>query len=165
MDKSFLIEKGDTPKYKITITHVDFDMVRDDFNVVLTYGMTGKSVTIQKSGMYFDEDNNCFFMFSSADMTGLIKVACHYFVPDSDESIGYREEVEYQYLGFSTDDPCPSFACDVCQSTEEAHVVYERVWRNDVNTLYLNVRTSEGEPVLTSEGEQVRVHKTEEELN
>lgn len=164
MDKKFIIQKGDTPKYQITITHPDFDMVRDNFYLILAFGMSDKSLTIQKSEMFFDEDNSCFFMFSSANMTGLVTAACHYFVPDSDMTDGYREEVDYQYIGFSTDDPCPSLACDTCSQQEDAHVSYDRVWRNDVNTLYLNVRTADGEAVMTSEGEQVRVHKTEDEL-
>lgn len=164
MDQKFIIQQDDVAKFKITITHSDFDQQENDFWVVLNYGMLCGKLTIPKSEMYCDEDGDWYFVFSSEGMTGLIKAECHYMVNDEDVESGYREELDYQYIGFVTANPCPQFQCEACCEPSDEHVVYDRVWRSDVKTLYLNVRTSEGENVLTSEGEQVRVRKTQAEI-
>ena len=165
MDAKFIIQTGDTAKYHLTITHEDFSMKDNDFFVLLWYGLMGQFTKIQKSDMYCDEDGDWFMLFDSAPAVGRVTAECHYFVPDSDAKTGIREEVDYQYIGFVTSNPCPQFACKCNQGEQDGHVKYERVFGNDVRTLYLNVRTAEGEPVRTAEGEQVRVRKTEDQIN
>ena len=159
MDKDFIIQQGDTAKYHLTITHEDFSMKDNDFFVILWYGMFGQFTRIDKSEMYCDEDGDWFMLFNSSKAVGQVKAECHFFVPDSDDKTGIREEVDYQYIGFVTNNPCPQFACECKCGEEEGNVKYERVYGNDVKTLYLNVRTSDGEYVYTSNGEQLRVRK------
>lgn len=164
MDEKFLIAKGDMAKYKLTIVHADFDMLRDDFFVVLKYGLMGKQLTIAKAEMTIDEDNEWYMIITSDDMMGMVTAICHYFVPDTDAATGLREEVDYQYIGFVTANPCPHFnRCRVCEKSD-GHVTYERVWRGDVNTKYLNLRTSEGEPIQTVNGEHIRVRKEPKDI-
>lgn len=164
MDASKIIQRGDTVKYQTVITHADFNMEENDFFVIITSAPTCGSLTIEKSDFVTDEDGNYFLVFPSEGMSGIVKAECHYMVTDTDISTGYREEVEYHRLGFVTDNPCPKFACE-CDCTEtDNNVVFTRVYRSDVNTLYLNLRTSEGENILDSEGNQLRVHKAEEDL-
>lgn len=163
MDKDFIIQRGDTAKYHLTITHDDFSMKDNDFFVLLWYGMFEQYTKIEKSDMYCDEEGDWFMLFPSAPALGKVKAECHYFVPDSDEKTGIREEVDYQYIGFVTSNPCPKFECNCVCDDQDRSVKYERVYDNDVKTLYLNVRTADGEPVYTSEGEQVRVRK--EQIN
>jgi hypothetical protein len=164
MDKDFIIAKGDTAKYRLIIEHADFDMRRDDFKVVLRYGLMGKQTTINKADMYCDEDGEWYMVFDTDDMVGQLLAACHYYVPDTDAPDDIREELDYQYIAFVTDNPCPHFnRCCMCPETD-GHVTYKRVWRGDVRTKYLNLRTSEGEPIVTADGEQVRVRKEEKDI-
>lgn len=164
MDAKFIIQAGDVAKYEVKIEHADFDMARDDFEFTLLGGMLGQEVTVTKSQMPCDEDGNWFLLFDSTGMAGKVTAVCRYWVPDFDMPDGEREEVDRQYIGFVTDSPCPKFACDCDCSTEDDHVTYTRVYRGDVHTLYLNLRTSEGEQLRDSEGENLRVRKTDEEL-
>ena len=170
MDAKFIIQEGDVAKYQMLIEHEDFDMMQDEFEVTLSWGCLGKSVTVKKSDMPCDEDGHWFLLFDSSDAIGKVLATCRYWVPDSDMSDGVREEVDRQYIGFVTSSPCPQFACECeCPSQEEKpHVTYTRVWRSDVNTLYLNMRTTEenGEhrPILDSEGKQLRVRKEQKDI-
>lgn len=166
-----IIQQGDVAKYQVEIKHEDFDMMHDDFEVTLEWGLLGKYVTIKKSEMPCDEDGHWFMLFDSSDAIGRVMATCHYWVPDSDMSDGVREEVDRQYIVFVTNIPCPKLACNLsCKTHEDVpHVTYTRVWRSDVNTLYLNVRTTEenGEhrPVVDSEGQQIRVRKEDKDIH
>ena len=166
MNKDYIIQRGDTAKYQLTITHADFDQQRDPFWVVLHYGMTGDTLRISRDEMLCDEEGHWFMMFPSVAMTGHVKAETHYMVTDSDVDGGVREEVEWSWLGFVTDTPCPQFSgrCLCGPGCCADHVTFTRVWRNDANSLYLKLRTSEGEAVLDSEGHQLRVKKQESEL-
>lgn len=170
MDAKYIIQEGDVAKYQVKIEHEDFDMARDDFQFTIQAGMLGQEVTITKSQMPCDEDGNWFLVFDSTGMMGKVTAVCQYWVPDSDMQYGEREEIDRQYIGFVTESPCPQFACECeCPSYEDSHVTYERVYRSDVHTLYLNVRTTEenGEHmnVLDSEGRQLRVRKLDEDIH
>ena len=170
MDAKFIIQEGDIAKYQLEIKHEDFDMKRDDFEVMLSWGMLGQSLTVKKSQMPCDEDGNWFMMFDSKGMVGFVMATCHYWVPDSDFQSGFREEYDRQYIGFVTKNPCVQLdCCGRCHADEDSVVLYNRVWRNDVNTLYLNLRTTEenGEhlPVVDSEGQQIRVRKEEQDIH
>lgn len=163
MDKDKIIQKGDVAKYQIAITHEDFDQHRDDFYVVLHYGMTNKKLRIDKQDMVEDESNQFFLMFPSSDMTGMIKAETHYLVPDYDMDDMVRDEVEWSCLGFVTDSHCPLFSChcrcDCCDENDNNHVKFKRVWRSDVSSLFLYLRTRRGEPFMCSDEMMLRVPK------
>jgi hypothetical protein len=169
MKQEFLIQAGDVAKYEVEIHHTDFDMARDDFQFEILGGMVGQKVVVTKSMMPCDEDGNWFLLFDSTGMAGKVTAVCRYWVPDFDMPDGVREEVDRQYIGFATDSACPQFACECECTPADDHVTYKRVYRGDVHTLYLNLRTTEedGEhrPLVDSEGEQLRVRKSEEDLN
>ena len=165
MDAKFIIQAGDIAKYQVKIEHADFDMARDNFEFTLLGGMLGQKVTVTKSQMPCDEDGNWFLLFDSTGMAGKVTAVCRYWVPDLDMPDGLREEVDRQYIGFATDSACPQFACECECTPADDHVTYKRVYRGDVHTLYLNLRTSEGEQLRDSEGENIRVRKSDEELN
>ena len=163
MDKDKIVYKGETAKFKVTISHADFDQGRDNYSITLLYGMRGDFVTIPKSQMIVDEDGDAYMVFDSSDMLGQVKAVCTYEVPDTDMADGYRTEVDMQWLCFVSGTACPRFACEwICG--DDHHVKYERVYRGDTNTLFLNLRTSAQEPILDKDGQQLRVHKSEDEL-
>lgn len=166
MDKDSIIQRGDIAKYQLTIKHTDFDQQRDDFFVVLHYGMACETTRICKRQMVHDEDGNWFMMFPTAKLPlGPVKAETHYMVPDTDVKGGVREEVEWDWLGFVTESPCPQFASRChCQHPVEEHVKFKRAFRGDVNTVYMNLRTSDGEYLKDDEGNQLKVHKSEKEL-
>lgn len=170
MDAKFIIQEGDVAKYKMLIEHEDFDMMQDEFEVMLSWGMLGQSLTVKKSQMPCDEEGHWFLLFDSSDVIGKVLATCRYWVQDSDMSDGVREEIDRQYIGFVASNPCPQFACECeCPSHEDKpHVTYTRVYRSDVNTLYLNLRTTEenGEhrPILDSGGKQLRVRKEQKDI-
>lgn len=170
MKQEFLIQAGDVAKYEVEIHHADFDMARDDFQFEILGGMVGQKVVVTKSMMPCDEDGNWFLLFDSTGMAGKVTAVCRYWVPDFDMPGGVREEVDRQYIGFATESICPKFACECeCPEPTDGHVVYRRVWRSDVHTLYLNLRTTEdnGEhlSLVDSEGQQLRVRKEDADLN
>jgi hypothetical protein len=162
MDKKWLVNRGDIAKFQIGITHADFDQQADDFKVVLSWGMVKQTMTIDHKDIIHDEDGNFFIVFDSSDMLGLVKAACCYYIPDSDVEGGTREEINYQWLCFVTDDPTPMFCCDF-EAGGDGHVVYTRVYAGDVNTAYLNLRDSEKKNLLDSNGKQLRVHRADED--
>lgn len=169
MEAKRIVFKGDVAKWKITISHADFDQQRDDYRVELAYGMLGHKMILRKEDMKVDEDGNVYMIVDSSDMTGFVKAYCYYDVPDSDMGSGIRTEVDIQFLCFVTDTPDPRFACNCgwpepVREDGKEHVIYERVFRGDVNTLYLNLRTGEGEPIVDSEGRQLRVRKEEKDI-
>lgn len=171
MDAKYIIPEGDVLKYKLEIKHEDFDMQTCDFEVILSYGMLGQSLTVKKSQMPCDEDKNWYLVFSTKGMVGKVLATCRYMVPDSDMPSGARDEYNRQYLCFVTANPCVHLdcCCEDCPEPEDDHVTYTRVWRSDVNTLYLNLRTTEenGEhrPVMDSEGQQIRVRKEDKDIH
>lgn len=164
MDTDRIVFKGDVSKWEITILHKDFDQMRDNYRVELDYGMFKQKVVIQKSEMYIDEDNHTYMLFDSSDMVGLVKAICIYDVPDSDFETGIRQEVDMQWLCFVVDVPKPNFACCKDIFGGDGHVEYKRVYRGDVKTLYMQLRTNQQEPLRDSEGNQLRVKKVLDDL-
>ena len=162
MDKKWLVSRGDVAKFQIEITHADFDQQTDDFKVVLSWGMTNQSMTIPQEDIKHDEDGNFFIVFDSSEMLGLVKAACTYRVADSDMEIGYREEINYQWLCFVTANPTAKFCCKF-EPGGDGHVVYTRVYAGDIHTAYLNLRDSEKKNLLDSSGKQLRVHRADED--
>lgn len=167
MDKKFLIQQEAIAKYRITITCKDFDQTENDFYVLLVFGATDETIMITKSEMMANEENRYYFSFKTDGITGMICAECHYFIPDSDYESGIREAVDYQFIGFVTNDPCPKFPkkCEcMCNIPEDNPVQYKRMYSSDLHTVYLKVRTCDKQPVRTVNSEQVRVHKSEEDI-
>lgn len=167
MDLDRIITQGDTAKYKVEIVHADFDQQTDPFHVIIHCGMPDVAMTIDREQMLHDEDGSFFIIVKTTNrMMGWMKAECHYFVTDSDVENGARDEVDVQRLDFVTDEPCPRFAgrCDCCLSEEHPHVVYTRIYRNDARSLYLNVRTSDKQPVVDADGKQIRVRKEDKDI-
>lgn len=162
MEQDRIIQKGDTAKFQVTITHADFDQQTDDFYVVVRYGIPDNELRVDKKDMIHDEDGNFFMLLPTSELAGRLKAECHYSVSDGDTG-GTREEVDIQWLAFVTDSPCPRFACNPCWG-DDTHVQYKRIWRSDTSSLYLNLRTSDKMPVLDSDGNQIRVRKEEKDL-
>lgn len=166
MDSDKIIERGDTAKYQLTIEHEDFDQQRDDFFVVFRHGMMKGCFSIKKEDMLHDEDGNWFVAFPTGGIVGWITAETHYMVQDSDMKDGSREEVERHLIGFVTDNPCPKFCAEnllKCECEEGGHVKFKRVWRSDVNSMYLILRTKDGE-IKDSEGNALRVRKEEKDI-
>ena len=67
-DKNMIVSRGDIAKFKIEITHKDFDQQEDDFKVVLKWGMFKQSMTIEKADIIRDENGNFFVFFDTSDM-------------------------------------------------------------------------------------------------
>ena len=151
MDKKWLVSQGDVAKFQIEITHADFDQQTDDFKVVLSWGMMRQSMTIEHKDIKHDEDGNFFIVFDSSEMLGLVKAACIYRVADSDMEIGYREEINYQWLCFVTANPTAKFCCKF-EAGGDGHVIYTRVYAADTNTSYLNLRDSDKKNLMDSKG-------------
>lgn len=162
IDKTRIVSRGDIAKFKIEITHADFDQQTDDFKVVLSWGMVKQTMTIEHKDIIHDEDGKFFIVFDSSDMLGLVKAACHYDVADSDMQSGIREEVNYQWLCFVTADPTAKFCCKF-EPGGDGHVVYTRVYGGDIHTAYLNLRDSEKKNLIDSNGKQLRVHRADED--
>ena len=162
IDKTRIVSRGDIAKFKIEITHANFDQQTDDFKVVLSWGMTNQSMTIPHEDIKHDEDGKFFIVFDSSEMLGLVKAACTYRVADSDMEIGYREEINYQWLCFVTANPTAKFCCKF-EPGGDGHVVYTRVYGGDIHTAYLNLRDSEKKNLLDSNGKQLRVHRADED--
>lgn len=165
MDKTKIIQKGDIAKFQVVIKREDFDQVRDNFFVILRWGIPQKDITIEKADMRTDEENHYFMIFNSAPMLGKVQAECHYMVPDTDMDGGVREEIDRQPLGFVVNTGCPEFACrNMCSGMDVKHVAYIRAFRDDVNTLFLNLRDSQQRQLTDSDGKNMRVRKGEKDL-
>ena len=164
MDRNYIIQQGDKSKYQILIDYEDFEQDEHDFFVVLTWGIPSQHVIIRKEDMIVNEDAQWFVVFDSSEMLGRLMAECHYFIPDSDVDGGVREAIDRQYIGYVVTNGCPKFSCKKICSTGSQHVFYRRVFGNDVNTSWLNLRTSSKEPIRDSEGNQLRVHKEEKDI-
>lgn len=95
-----IIQQGQPGKYQILIEHDGFSMTEDDFELKLTWGMRGESLTIPKSAMLQNEGGETFFTFATDAMVGKVEVECRFWVPDTDFADGVREEIERQPLCF-----------------------------------------------------------------
>ena len=160
MDNSFIIQRGDTAKYQLTIEHEDFDQNTGEFFVILPWGMKRESLTIQHSAMIQDEDGNWFVIFDSSAMLGKVTAETHYIVEDGDMPDDEREIINRKIIGLVTESPCPRLAGCSCEADSDTGVTWKRVYRSDVGTLYMGLRTCDQEPILDSQGNQLRVRKS-----
>ncbi len=162
MNKDRIATKGDIVKYWLNIKHADFVQADDDYHVVLSWGFFGQHITIEKKNMVIDEEGHIYILFDSSDMVGWVKATCTYDVNDSDVEGGIRREVNDQWLCFVTSNPTPNI-CDI-PAGGDGHVVYTRVYGSDVHTTWLNLRDSNKQPLRDSDGQQLRVHRSESEV-
>lgn len=134
MDASRIIPQGELVKFKIDIKDKNFDIVFDDFTILLIYGMRGESVEIKKSDCIIAAEG-CYFSFDTSKMIGKVTAVCAYDVGDSDTG-GERRRVDMQILCFVSPVPCPRFlACPAC-SAEEHQVEYTLITDSDVTASY-----------------------------
>lgn len=165
MNKDKIIQKGDVAKYQIEIAHEDFDQLFNDFCVILHFGMDCGTRHISKKQMFHDEEGNWFFTFNTKDLPlGPVKAETRYWVPDSDMDGGLREEAEWTWIGFITDNPCPRFASHFRDACVPDHVTFRRTYRSDANTLYQDLLDVDNEYMKDSEEMQLKVRKPKSEL-
>lgn len=162
INKERIVTKGDIAKFWLNIKHADFLQAEDDYKVVLMWGLLGQRIVIEKKDMATDEDGHIYLLFDSSDMVGWVKAMCIYEVNDSDVEGGIRKEVNDQWLCFVTANPTPNI-CDR-KAGGDGHVEYTRVYGSDVHTAWLNLRDSNKQPLLDSDGEQLRVRRTESDV-
>jgi hypothetical protein len=76
-----------------------------------------------------------------------------------------RECVDMQVIGFVTESSCLQLQrrCKKCVKSE--FVEFNRIYRSDARTLFLNLRTMSGEYLKDSNGEQLRVRKEIKNIN
>lgn len=155
----FGIFQGELAKYQITITREDFDVQTCDFSIRLSWGMFGQYIEIPKSEMFRDEEWHMFFVFDTSDMLGPIKATTTYYVADTDVEGGMRECVDMQVIGFVTETACLQMQrrCNKCAKSK--FVEFDRIYRSDARTLFLNLRTMSGEQLTTIDGSDLRVKK------
>ncbi len=161
-DKTRIVTKGDIAKFWLNITHADFVQADNDYKVDLSWGFFGQHITIEKNDMVKDEEGHIYLVFDSSDMAGWVKATCSYDVNDSDVEGGIRREVNDQWLCFVTSNPTPAI-CDR-PSGGDGHVTYTRVYGSDVHAAWLNLRDSNQQPICDSDGQQLRVHRSESEV-
>jgi len=161
-DKTRIVTKGDIAKFWLNITHADFLQADNDYKVDLSWGLFGQHITIGKNDMVTDEEGHIYLVFDSSDMSGWVKAKCTYDVNDSDIEGGTRREVNEQWLCFVTSNPTPAI-CDR-PSGGDGHVTYTRVYGSDVHAAWLNLRDSNKQPLRDSDGQQLRVHRSESEV-
>lgn len=131
-----IIQQGELAKYRIDIDRTGFSMTADDFQVLLTWGMRGESLTIPKSAMLQNEDGATFFQFDTTPMVGRVAAECTYYVPDSDCASGLRPEVERQPLCFVTDQPRQPRMLVDDGVYDGRHVSYQRQTRSGLKSLF-----------------------------
>lgn len=172
MTENDIIQRGEEAKYQVKILREEFDMASHVYEVTLHYGMLGRSLTIYKDGLLFDEEGHCFAVFDTTDMLGLVTAETRYYVPDSDYPDGYRTEVDRQHICRVVENPACPVCCDaIATATDDLdpihppHVIWTRIFRSDANSLYATLVDRDGIPFATADGDIVKVHKIESEIN
>lgn len=158
MDCKNILFKGDEAKYGVLITQENFSMESDDFMVELSWGLSGKSMTILKDAMVFGVDGYCYFVFPTDEMLGRVSAKCTYWVPDMDCPDGLRTEVDEQLLCFVASDPLPRLACVPAPQCERK-VQYQRSESSDVANQYEYLASVEGDRFITKDTEYILVLK------
>lgn len=159
MDCNNIIQRGEEAKYQITITRQGFDMNTDDFQLLLSWGLLGKSLTITKDECFSNEDDEWFFIFSTDDMIGQVTVDCTFHVTDTDYADGYRTEADRQILCFVAPAPLPQLPCTPVAQCTDTTVVYQRTEDNSVYFPYSDLLDVQDNAILTAENMQVQVLK------
>ena len=160
MDCKNILQQGDEAKYGVLISHDGFSMETDEFEVELSWGLSGQKKTIKKDDMVFGVDGYCYFIFETDDMVGRITAKCTYWVPDTDCPDGLRTETDIQMLCFVVTVPNPKFACVPATDKCEHKVSYERSEASDVASKYEYLCSSQGDRFITNDTEYILVLKS-----
>jgi hypothetical protein len=128
MDEKNIIQQGTVGKYSIDITRAGYVMDTDDFTVILSWGMTDKSMTIRKSEMQHTDDG-WIFIFPTDEMVGVVTASCEVFQPDMDMPDGKWKIVDRQRLCFVATTACPLLSCGG-EKCGEHQVKYDRVYND-----------------------------------
>ena len=148
---SNVLEAGTEAKYFIDIQQEGFSMEEDDFTVELRWGMRPKSLMITKQDMIADTSGKYFFEFDTAKMVGKVKAICRYYVPDTDDPDGVREEVDEQFLCFVATTPCPQLlSCPKCGASGH-NVTYERTDQSGIASMYQRLCDCDGHPLASAD--------------
>lgn len=156
MDATKILQQGEEAKFLIDIEHEGFDIGEDNFDVTLTWGLAGQSLTIPKSEMVVGDQDTYLFTFDSSDMLGRVTAECSYYIPDDNYSDGYRTEVDRQILCIITPVASPKYVfCPVDDS--EHDVTYTRVTTASVAVTYTQLCTRYNEPLVTADDQYIYV--------
>lgn len=148
---SNVLTQGMEAKYFIDIQQEGFTMADDDFYVELRWGFFGNSLKIDKQDMIADTSGKYFFEFNTKNMVGKVTAICRYYVPDTDDPDGVREEVDEQLLCFVATTPCPTLlACPKCSASGH-NVTYERTEESGIASLYQRLCTALGQPIVSDD--------------
>ena len=156
MTEKDIIKQGETVKYIVTSRNPNFNIEDDDFRVELIYGMMGKKLVIQKSEMMYGTGGEYIMQFSTSGMVGKVMARTVFFVHDSVDPDGKREEVDEQVICFVVSTPFPVLLnCPRC-SSEGHDIRFERTEKPDIASMYLRLFVTEtvtpesgGEPYHT----------------
>ena len=72
MNEKKIRQQGGEYKCHITITREGFSMNDDNFEVKLSWGLAGQSMTIKKDQMFSNDSDEWFFVFDTSEMFGHI---------------------------------------------------------------------------------------------
>lgn len=158
-DDKFHIVPGELVKYQLKIKREDFDPQTNDFQATIYWGLFGQSLTITREQTYHDEEWNLFVLFDTSGMVGTLKAVTEYLVSDTDADDGFRVCTDSQNIGIVSESPCCLKPRKCKKGTDERFVQWERIYRSDARTLYLNLRTSEGEYLKDINDQQLKVRK------
>lgn len=160
MDCTNILMQGEEAKYAMRINQEGFNQETDDFQLELSYGMTGQSLIIKKSEMTFSIDGYYYFIFDTTPMVGRVTAKCTYYVPDIDCPDNLRTMTDEQLLCFVCTDPLPRFACVPAPSQCPHAVTYERSTQSDVASDYQYLSSVEGDRFITIDTEYILVLKS-----
>lgn len=160
MDCKNILQQGEEAKYGVSISRENFSMESDEFEIELSWGLQGESITIKKDEMVFGVDGYSYFVFDTSQMVGRVAVKCTYWVPDTDCPDGLRTEVDEQLLCFVATVPLPRFACVPAPSECEHNVTYQRSEASDVANKYEYLTTTDGDRLITVDTQYILVLKT-----
>ena len=171
MTEKDIIQQCEEAKYQVKILREEFDMSANVYEVTLTWGMLGKQVTIPKTDLIFDEEDQCFVVFDTSDMIGTVTAETRYHVPDTDYGDGYRTEVDRQHICKVIPSAQCCGACPIDKPQQPLdpiygpHVEWKRIYRSDANSLYASLADKDVNDLVTSDGTILKVHKLESEIN
>lgn len=129
-----ILQQGEEGKYRIKVGTDTFDPDRDDFSIVLSWGLAGKELTIDKADMQRDYEGYWFFMFPTDGIVGMVTVECISHTSDEDDPDGTLQRVDRQRLCFVAVTPCPRLSCGTCSGGSQ--ITYERITGPDVTSAY-----------------------------
>lgn len=154
-----IVPQGEEVKFYVRIDDVDYyNQARDDFQVVLHYGMQGGKVVRKKAEMGVD-DTGFWFKADTSKMVGRVVAECRYYVRDGDFPWHKRTEVDKQVLMFVAATHCPRLL--ICPACDEEHKVeYIRTFAPDLDADYFYLVDCDHNPLVTTEEDESHMELT-----